>query len=104
MKVKELIAKLKNCDKDWNIKFGLDDTVLLDQFFIHLNSNDKTYTIYQGNKTKNSKCEYCGSITACDCIERVYCKKQGEPGHCYCGFCFIHNQPRFICGCFNYGK
>lgn len=34
-----------------------------------------------------------------DDMERINCRKVGEPGHRYCGFCIIHNERRTICGC-----
>jgi len=30
---------------------------------------------------------------------RVNCKKAGEPGHQWCGWCTVHNKPRMECGC-----
>lgn len=34
-----------------------------------------------------------------DDLERVNCKNAGKLGHQHCGFCDVHNKPRFICGC-----
>ena len=34
-----------------------------------------------------------------DDLERVNCKKAGELGHGFCGWCSIHDLPKFSCGC-----
>ena len=34
-----------------------------------------------------------------DDLERVNCSHAGEPLHQQCGWCAIHNKPRFMCGC-----
>jgi len=33
-----------------------------------------------------------------DDLERVNCPEIGEPGHHWCGWCYRHNRPRFLCG------
>lgn len=34
-----------------------------------------------------------------DDLERVNCKDTGKFGHLLCGWCPLHDLPRFICGC-----
>ena len=34
-----------------------------------------------------------------DDLERVNCKLAGKIGHSLCGWCKIHDKPRFMCGC-----
>lgn len=34
-----------------------------------------------------------------DDLERVNCSNVGEPGHAACGWCNLHDGPRFQCGC-----
>jgi len=34
-----------------------------------------------------------------DDLHRVNCDQAGKVGHWQCGFCPIHNRPRFMCGC-----
>ena len=38
-----------------------------------------------------------------DMLERVNCKRAGESGHRQCGWCSLHNKPRFECGCMFFG-
>lgn len=42
-----------------------------------------------------------GRMPQHDDLERVNCEQAGNPGHFMCGFCWIHNLPRFECGCMN---
>jgi len=37
------------------------------------------------------RCEWCGSESGCDCVDRMLCDKTGTPGHLQCG-----TKP---CGC-----
>lgn len=39
-----------------------------------------------------------------DDLERVNCLDAGKVGHSQCGWCHIHNSPRFECGCLRFGK
>ena len=34
-----------------------------------------------------------------DDMERVNCEQMGEIGHLSCGWCAVHDQPMFECGC-----
>ena len=34
-----------------------------------------------------------------DDLEWVNCVQAGELGHWYCGWCRVHDKPRFTCGC-----
>lgn len=34
-----------------------------------------------------------------DDLERCSCKEAGQPGHFFCGWCGLHDLPRFWCGC-----
>lgn len=34
-----------------------------------------------------------------DDLDRVNCPKAGETGHWQCGWCEVHDKPRFMCGC-----
>jgi len=34
-----------------------------------------------------------------DDINRIFCPLAGSVGHHFCGWCAIHNLPRFQCGC-----
>lgn len=34
-----------------------------------------------------------------DDLDRVNCDKHGLPGHYFCGWCEMHDKPRFECGC-----
>lgn len=34
-----------------------------------------------------------------DDLERCNCPDVGKIGHRFCGWCFLHNQPVFNCGC-----
>lgn len=34
-----------------------------------------------------------------DDLNRVNCEQEGEIGHGSCGWCHIHNAPRFQCVC-----
>jgi hypothetical protein len=34
-----------------------------------------------------------------DDLERVNCKQVGEAGHWQCGWCKVHDLPRFACAC-----
>jgi len=44
-------------------------------------------------------CEFCGSFSRCDCLERLHCPKAGEMGHLQCGPCLQDpTSPRFACG------
>ena len=40
-----------------------------------------------------------GSKPRNDDLARVNCTHAGEPGHAACGWCHVHNLPRFQCGC-----
>lgn len=43
--------------------------------------------------------EYVGRDPVNDDLKRVNCDKVGQPGHFLCGWCFLHEIPRFECGC-----
>lgn len=34
-----------------------------------------------------------------DDLERSNCPHAGELGHAYCGWCSLHDLPKFSCGC-----
>jgi hypothetical protein len=34
-----------------------------------------------------------------DDLERVNCPTVGKPGHSQCGWCPVHQGPRYGCGC-----
>lgn len=40
-----------------------------------------------------------GHLPVQDDLERCNCKLAGQVGHLQCGWCKVHDQPRFICGC-----
>ena len=40
-------------------------------------------------------CEHCGVTTGCDCVARIGCSRQGQPGHHQCGKCRVCGTPRF---------
>ena len=35
-----------------------------------------------------------------DDMERVNCPREGHIGHSNCGWCILHDQPRFVCMCY----
>jgi hypothetical protein len=37
-----------------------------------------------------------------DDLERANCNLAGSLGHHYCGWCEVHNKPRFLCHCGQY--
>lgn len=39
-----------------------------------------------------------------DDLERAFCDKPGQPGHCYCGWCKKCDEPRFKCACYMSGN
>lgn len=44
-------------------------------------------------------CQWCGAPRQpCKCVERMNCTEIGKAGHFYCGYCFRHNMPRYLCG------
>lgn len=38
-----------------------------------------------------------GSAPERDDMERVNCSDAGKPGHHFCGWCPVHNKPRWLC-------
>jgi hypothetical protein len=52
-------------------------------------------------KTEEDFFKAVGSKPVQDDMERVNCKRAGELGHEYCGWCDKHSSPKFHCeGCF----
>ena len=49
--------------------------------------------------TKEEFKEKAGYEPGYDDLDRVNCPKAGEAGHHFCGWCDIHDLPRFMCGC-----
>jgi hypothetical protein len=49
--------------------------------------------------TKEEFKEKVGHEPENDDLERVNCLKAGKVGHHFCGWCSIHDLPRFLCGC-----
>ena len=43
--------------------------------------------------------ELTGQLPMNDDLDRVNCEHAGEVGHIFCGWCPIHNCPRFTCMC-----
>ena len=48
-------------------------------------------------------CHFCG-CPVCACLDKMFCRQEGEPGHNWCGVCEDHGTPRFRCGCTTYLK
>jgi len=40
-----------------------------------------------------------GRVPQDDDLDRVNCDKAGTPGHRQCGWCPVHDAPRFMCSC-----
>lgn len=43
--------------------------------------------------------ERTGQLPTNDDLDRVNCEYAGEIGHLHCGWCNLHNCPRFECMC-----
>jgi len=37
-----------------------------------------------------------------DDLDRLNCEEAGNPGHRQCGYCRVHDKPRFECGCLDW--
>lgn len=48
--------------------------------------------------------EKVGRAPVDDDLERSNCPTPGSAGHYCCGWCGIHDKPRFECGCIQMGK
>lgn len=47
---------------------------------------------------------YVGRAPEGDDLDRCNCTEVGKPGHTMCGWCAIHNQPRYACAVLHLGK